>query len=66
MPKYLIYTCITFSQEITKSLVFLMYFNWRLIRAHQPTPVCLPGESNGQRSLAGYSPWALKELDITE
>ena len=28
---------------------------WR--RAWQPTPVFLPGESHGQRSLAGYSPW---------
>ena len=25
-------------------------------RAWQPTPVLLPGESHGQRSLAGYSP----------
>ena len=25
-------------------------------RAQQPTPVFLPGESYGQRSLAGYSP----------
>ena len=23
----------------------------------QPTPVFLPGEFHGQRSLAGYSPW---------
>ena len=29
-------------------------------------PVFLPGESHGQRSLAGYSPWDLKELDMTE
>ena len=29
-------------------------------------PVFLPGESHGQRSLAGYSPWNFKELDITE
>ena len=28
---------------------------WR--RAWQPTPVFLPGESHGQRSLVGYSPW---------
>jgi len=27
---------------------------WR--RGWQPTPVFLPGESHGQRSLAGYSP----------
>ena len=32
----------------------------------QPTPVFLPGESRGQRSLAGYSPWCHKELDMTE
>ena len=26
----------------------------------------LPGESHGQRSLVGYSPWDRKELDTTE
>ena len=32
-----------------------------------PTPVSLPGESHGQRNLAGYySPWGCKELDMTE
>ena len=30
------------------------------------TPVSLPGESHGQRSLAGYSPWGRKELVMTE
>ena len=34
---------------------------WRT--AWQPTPVFLPGESNGQRSLVGYSPWGHKESD---
>ena len=29
-------------------------------------PVFLPGESNGQRSLAGYSPWGCKESDTPE
>ena len=37
---------------------------WR--RKWQPTPVFLPGESHGQRSLGGYSPWGHKELDTTE
>ena len=37
---------------------------WR--RAWYPTPVFLPGESLGQRSLVGYSPQGLKELDTTE
>ena len=31
-----------------------------------PTPVFVPGESHGQRSLVGYSPWGHKELDTTE
>ena len=31
-----------------------------------PTPVFLPGEFHGQKSLAGYSPWGCKELDMTE
>ena len=31
-----------------------------------PTPVFLPGKSHRQRSLAGYSPWDCKELDMTE
>ena len=29
----------------------------------QPTPVFWPGESHGQRSLVGYSPWGHKEVD---
>ena len=37
---------------------------WR--RKWQPTPVFLPGESHGQRSLAGYSPWGPREVDTTE
>ena len=34
--------------------------------ARQPTPVLLPGESHGQRSLAGYRPWGCRESDTTE
>ena len=37
---------------------------WR--RSWQPTPVLLPGESHGHRSLVGYSPWGRKELDMNE
>ena len=37
---------------------------WRM--AWQPTPVSLPGESHEQRSLVGYCPWALKELNTSE
>ena len=37
---------------------------WR--REWQPTPVFLPGESQGQRSLEGYDPWGHKESDTAE
>ena len=37
---------------------------WR--RKWQSTPVFLPDESHGQRSLVGYGPWSHAELDITE
>ena len=37
---------------------------WR--RKWQPTPVFLPGKSNGQRSLAVYSPWGCKASDMTQ
>ena len=30
------------------------------------TPVSLPGEFHGQRSLTGNSPWGHKEFDTTE
>ena len=39
-------------------------FPWR--RARQPTPVFLPRESHGQRSLAGYSPLDHKESGTAE
>ena len=42
----------------------VLCFEWR--RKWQPTPVFLPGESYGQRSLVGYSPWGHKESDKTE
>ena len=37
---------------------------WR--RKWQPTPVFLPGEFHGQRSLVGYSPWGHRELNVTK
>ena len=39
-------------------------FPWR--RERQTTPVFLPGESHGHRSLAGYSPWGRTWSDTTE
>ena len=37
---------------------------WR--RAWQPTPLFLPGEFHGQKSLAGCSPWGRKEWNTAE
>ena len=38
--------------------------SWR--RHWHPNPVLLPGESHGQRSLVGCSPWHRTESDTTE
>ena len=35
-------------------------------RKWQPTPLFLPRESHGQRSLVGYSLWGCKESDTTD
>ena len=37
---------------------------WR--KKWQASPVFLPGKSQGQRSLVGYSPWGPEESDMTE
>ena len=46
------------------ALVSVFFTTWR--RKWQPTPIFLPGEFHGQRSLVGCSPWGGKELDMTE
>ena len=41
---------------------------WKIPRSRkwQTTPVFLPGESHGQRSLVAYSPWGRRESDLTK
>ena len=46
------------------SLSLFTFMHWR--RKWQPTPVFLPGESHGWRSLVGCSPWGHTESDMTE
>ena len=55
----------------TSAIKFIFLFSkgstsqsWR--RQWHPTPVLLPGESQGRRSLVGCSPWGRKESDTTE
>ena len=53
-----------FRLNIPSFIGYSLRILWR--RKRQPTPVFLPGELQGQRSLAGYSPWGCKELDTTD
>ena len=46
------------------SLSLFTFMHWR--RKWQPTPVFLPGESQGQRSLVGCHLWGRTESDTTE
>ena len=46
------------------SLSLFTFMHWR--RKWQPTPVFLPGESQGQRSLVGCHLWGCTESDTTE
>ena len=46
------------------SLSLFVFMHWR--RKWQPTPVLLPGESQGRRSLLGCRLWSRTELDTTE
>ena len=58
-----------------ETYVFFVFFNIYLLsltyylltwgRKWKPTPVFLPGEFHGQRSLVGYDPWGRKESDTT-
>ena len=46
------------------SLSLFTFMHWR--RKWQPTPVFLPGESQGQGSLVGCRLWGRRESDLTE
>ena len=46
------------------SLSLFTFMHWR--RNWQPTPVFLPGESQGQRSLVGRRLWGRTELDMKD
>ena len=46
------------------SLSFLTFMHWR--RKWQPTPMSLPGESQGRQSLVGCRLWGRTESDMTE
>ena len=51
-------------QDSATSLSLFTFMHWR--RQWQPTPVFLPGESQGRRSLVGFRLWGHTESDTTE
>ena len=51
-------------QDSATSLSLFTFMHWR--RKWQPTPVFLPGESQGWGSLVGCRLWGRTELDTTE
>ena len=50
--------------SLTTSLSLFTFMHWR--RKWQPTPMFLPGESQGWRSLVGCHLWGRTESDMTE
>ena len=62
---------IQFNSDTVQGVSFRYYkpswvgkISWR--REWLPTPIFLPGDFCGQKSLAGYSPWDRKEQDMAE
>ena len=55
-------------RETTEQILPTLMKKSLLTKVHlfRSETVFLPGESRGQRSLVGYSPWGCKELDATE
>ena len=51
-------------QDSATSLLLFTFMHWR--RKWQPTPVFLPGESQGRGSFVGCRPWGHTDLDTTE
>ena len=51
---------------ILSPCLFNLYAEYIMRRKWQPTPVFLPGESQGRRSLVGCRLWGRTESDMTE
>ena len=57
---------LSWSPHVCIHNIYTCYYTHLWRRKWQPTPAFLPGESRGQRSLAGCSPWGHKKSDMTE
>ena len=68
LPWILYDTIVVFSALINEKcshILVCIQLKWGRRQWH-PTPVFLPGESHGRRSLVGCSPWGRTESDMTE
>ena len=61
---YRVAQCRTRLSNFTLTFHFSLFLHWR--RKWQPTPVFLPGESQGRGSLVGCRLWGHTESDMTE
>ena len=59
-------SCTIFFSPVFCFIQVLNSFNFCQRRQWHHTPVLWPGKSHGWRSLVGYSPWGLEELDTTD
>ena len=53
-------------QHLNYQRTFTTYYSIQWRRQWHPTPLLLPGESHGRRSLVGCSQWGCEESDTTE
>ena len=63
---YNLFSRLTFRPQFSGAREHFISIYLVLSRPWHPTPVLLPGKSHGWRSLVGWSPWGLEELDMTE
>ena len=61
---HIVWILSVFSQCRVSESLFMHTMHWR--RKWRPTPVFLPGESQGRRSLVGCRLWGRTEADTTE
>ena len=62
----ILFTGCQLSAVVNRRLSHTLYdLSLMSLRKWHPTPVFLPGKSQGWRSLVGYSPWSCKEFDTT-
>ena len=54
------------TEQLTHIDKLSVLMHWKRRRQWHPTPVLLPGNSHGRRSLVGCSPWGCDESDTTE